>query len=91
MKPFVLAAVLALNMAGLLMMALDKHNARHGSRRIAERTLFICAILGGAPGVWLGMRTFRHKTRHAKFQIGIPFLLIINAFFYYALWRVCIR
>ena len=26
----------------------------------------------------MGMYTFRHKTKHRKFTIGVPILLVIN-------------
>ncbi|MBQ5742210.1 MAG: DUF1294 domain-containing protein [Bacteroidaceae bacterium] len=34
------------------------------------------AVLGGSIGALLGMRCFRHKTRHLKFTLGIPAILI---------------
>ena len=32
----------------------------------------------GAPGALVGMILFRHKTKHAKFVIGLPLLLLLN-------------
>lgn len=58
---------------------LDKQRARQRGRRIAERTLFILAALFGAAGVLGGMYAYRHKTRHLSFVIGMPLLLIVNA------------
>ena len=55
---------------------LDKRRARHGAWRISEKALFLPAILGGALGGILGMRTFRHKTRHWYFRFGFPLLLL---------------
>ena len=34
------------------------------------------AALGGSIGALMGMYTFRHKTLHKKFTIGIPAILI---------------
>ena len=35
--------------------------------------------LGGAPGGWLGMRAFHHKTRHWYFRYGFPLLAALDA------------
>ena len=42
------------------------------------RTMFIVAILGGSLGVYAGMEVFRHKTKHAKFTVGVPLILAIQ-------------
>lgn len=44
-------------------------------RRIPERTLFLLAAAGGSIGALLGMRVWRHKTRHNSFRYGIPAIL----------------
>lgn len=64
-----------INLLAFWLMAADKRRARRGAWRIPERVLFASALLGGSAGAWLGMRLFRHKTRHARFAVGIPLLL----------------
>ena len=32
----------------------------------------------GSFGALFGMYAFRHKTKHLKFKIGVPLLLIVN-------------
>ncbi len=66
------------NLAGLCAMGSDKRKAIDGKRRIPEKTLFLLALLGGSAGVWAGMYLFRHKTRHIRFVLGIPFLLFLQ-------------
>ncbi|MDR1158433.1 MAG: DUF1294 domain-containing protein [Oscillospiraceae bacterium] len=56
----------------------DKRRARRGGRRVSEKTLLTMTVLMGGPGALLGMYIFRHKTRHLKFQIGVPLLLVLN-------------
>ena len=56
------------------MMGIDKGKARRGRWRIPEKTLFVFALLGGAPGGTAGMFLFRHKTRHWYFRLGFPLL-----------------
>jgi len=58
------------------MMGADKRCARRGERRIPEARLFFVAVLGGAPGGWIGMRVFHHKTRHWYFAVGFPLIAI---------------
>lgn len=64
--------LLAVNAAGFLIMLADKRRAQKNSWRIPESTLFLTAILGGSFGCWIGMYTFRHKTKHLKFTLCIP-------------------
>lgn len=57
---------------------IDKYKARHGKWRIPESTLILLAVAGGSIGALAGMRVFRHKTKHWKFIIGIPLILILQ-------------
>ena len=75
MKYFLLYLLL-INAAAFLLMLVDKHKARKKRWRIPERTLIGSALLGGSVGALLGMYTFRHKTRHLKFTLGVPAILI---------------
>ncbi|MBV7318443.1 DUF1294 domain-containing protein [Bacillus halotolerans] len=68
-----------INLCGFWVMGADKRRAQRHKWRISENRLWLIAIVFGALGVWLGMQTFRHKTKHASFQYGVPFLLVIEA------------
>lgn len=70
--------VIVINLVGFFMMGIDKLKARKHRRRISERTLFIVSIIGGSVGVFAGMYTFRHKTRHNAFVIGIPVIVALQ-------------
>ena len=59
-------------------MGADKRRAKRRAWRVPERTLFWLAALGGGLGGVLGMLAFRHKTKHASFCIGMPFLMLLN-------------
>ena len=56
--------------------AADKTKARQHKWRIPERTLILLAILGGSPAALLAMKHYHHKTRHLKFKLGVPLILI---------------
>jgi uncharacterized membrane protein YsdA (DUF1294 family) len=66
---------------------LDKLKAGTKQWRISERTLILVAVLMGALGAFLGMQVFRHKTKHAKFVIGVPLCLILNIAVVFALFH----
>lgn len=72
--------LIAANLCGFAVMGLDKAKAKRGAWRIPEKTLFTVALLGGGIGVWLGMNTFRHKTKHWYFKYGIPAIVFIELF-----------
>lgn len=72
------AAYVIMNIAGLLIMWVDKKRAQKHEYRISERTLWLVALLGGAAGTTAGMQLFRHKTKHLSFKIGFPVLAIIE-------------
>ena len=73
---WLLAYVLLVNLVAFCLCGVDKRRAKKGRWRIAERTLLTAALLGGSPGLLLGMRAFHHKTRHKKFTVGVPLLLL---------------
>lgn len=75
MKYFLLYLLL-INAAAFLLMLVDKLKAKKNRWRIPERTLFGSALLGGSVGAILGMYTFRHKTKHLSFTLGMPAILI---------------
>jgi uncharacterized membrane protein YsdA (DUF1294 family) len=75
MKPLFIY-LLSINALGFLLMLIDKQKARKKKWRIPEATLMGVAALGGSIGSLIGMYTFRHKTLHKKFTIGIPAILI---------------
>ena len=66
--------LLLINLDALLLMRADKRRAQNGRRRIPEATLFLVAVLGGSPGIMLGMKLFRHKTLHRSFTVGMPLI-----------------
>lgn len=60
-------------------MALDKHRAIKGARRVPEKRLFLLALLGGGIGGFFGMYAFRHKTKHLSFILLFPTIALIQA------------
>ena len=73
---FLIIYFVIMNIVGFAIMGIDKRKAIKRTFRIPEATLFLFAIMGGSIGSILGMYTFRHKTRHWYFVIGMPAILI---------------
>ena len=83
-----LLAFLGINVLAFALFGIDKAKARAGQWRIPERVLLGTAILFGAPGAWIGMKVFHHKTRKPLFAWGVPFLCLLQAgILAYALYR----
>ena len=79
MTEIIAAAVFVLwNIITFAMYGADKGKARGGRWRISETALIACAFLMGGLGSFLGMRAFRHKTRHLKFKLLIPLAIAVN-------------
>ncbi|MGL4741585.1 MAG: DUF1294 domain-containing protein [Sarcina sp.] len=78
MKNLIIYYLLIINLVSFILMYVDKVKAIKHQWRIKESTLLGFAICGGCIGSFLGMQIFRHKTKHPKFYIGIPVIMIIE-------------
>lgn len=86
MLKFILFYLLTINCIGIGLTVIDKYNARHGKRRIRERTLLLTGAFGAAIGMLVTMLLIRHKTLHKRFMIGLPVMILLQvtlAFFLY--------
>ena len=70
--------LIGINILTFLIFGADKWKAKRDKWRIPEDTLIWLAIAGGSVGALLGMYLFRHKTKHKKFLIGIPVILLVQ-------------
>ena len=52
-----------------------KHNPKHRTR---ESTLLWLSVLGGSVAMYCTMQLIRHKTKHMKFMLGIPLIIIVQ-------------
>ena len=68
--------LIAINLVTFAVYGIDKRRARRGAWRVPEKTLFLLPLLGGSIGALLGMRVFRHKTKHWYFVWGVPAILL---------------
>lgn len=81
--------IIIINIFGFIIVWIDKYKASKKLWRIPERNFFLMAALGAAPGIYLGMLNFRHKTKHLSFMAGIPAIFIsqVVVLFLYLFWR----
>ena len=56
----------------------DKAMAKKGRRRIPEATLLLFSALGGSLAMYITMQLIRHKTKHIKFMLGIPIIMVFQ-------------
>lgn len=77
--------LLEINLVALILCTVDKVRAAAGKWRVPEGTLLLTAALGGSPALLLSMLLLRHKTRHKKFTLGVPAILLVQAALVYFL------
>ncbi|MDD8059824.1 MULTISPECIES: DUF1294 domain-containing protein [Shewanella] len=76
--PLLTAVFLALNVLTVTLYYLDKRAAINSARRITEKTLHVCALLGGWPAALLGQHHFRHKTQKTRFIRLLWCCIVLN-------------
>lgn len=79
--------LIGINVLTFLLYGIDKWKAQKSKWRIPEETLIWLAIVGGSIGALLGMYIFRHKTKHRKFTMGIPAIILAQAVIVYFLLK----
>jgi len=91
-NPYIIVAIYVAIMSFItaILYCVDKASAQKRGRRIAEKTLLLFSILGGAVGGMVAMQVARHKTKseHWYFTainllgIAIWIVAIVLAFIY---------
>lgn len=77
--PLYVTVVLLASLVSFGLYGWDKRQARHGGRRIPEKTLHLVALMGGWPGAWAGQQVFRHKTQKVSFRIVFCLIVAVHA------------
>ena len=71
--------LIVINIAAFGIMGIDKSKARRHANRISEKNILMSGMIGGGLGLLLGMSFFHHKTKHLKFKLGVPLIVIMNS------------
>ena len=61
----------------------DKRRSVKRKRRISENSLLLIAALGGSISMYITMIFIRHKTKHKKFMLLLPFIIILHTVLVY--------
>lgn len=85
MESIFLWYLVLINLLGYLLMYIDKRRAIKKLWRISEHNLLLVAVLGGSIGSLFGMYSFRHKTKHLKFKLGIPCIIVVQCILFMAI------
>ena len=75
---FLLIYLAIISVISCIITIYDKVCAIRGKWRVKEFTLLLLSLLGGSVFMYLTMLVIRHKTRKAKFMIGIPVIIILQ-------------
>lgn len=76
LKVLLICYLIVMNVLAFAFMGIDKKRAVSHKWRIKESTLFLLAAFGGSVGAIFGMLVFHHKTKHTRFSVGMPVILI---------------
>lgn len=80
--------IIAISILSIIITIYDKLCAIGRRWRVKESTLLILSALGGSIAMYLTMQIIRHKTRHIKFMLGIPVIIIVQLIIVFLVWRV---
>ena len=69
--------LLLINIVAFILYGVDKRRAVRNEYRIREGVLLWMARLGGGIGSWLGIKAFRHKTKHTRFRLVVLLWIVI--------------
>ena len=79
--------VAIISLISVIITVYDKHAAKkHPDRRVPEARLMLFSALGGSVCMYITMQLIRHKTKHIKFMLGIPLIMIAQAVALYAVY-----
>ncbi len=77
MKYFLYYLVI-ISAVSVILCVYDKIAAKHKWQRISENSLLFCGVLGGALAMYTTMRIIHHKTKHTKFMLGLPIIILVQ-------------
>lgn len=85
MEKEIILYLLLINILAFVLTVYDKlASKKFRKNRIRENILLLVGFLGGGLLMYITMRIINHKTRHKKFMLGLPLMVIFHLFIIYA-------
>ena len=82
------AYLIVISIISVIVCLYDKFAAKVAKRhRTREAFLLLLSALGGSVAMFLIMLIIRHKTKHVKFMLGIPVIMVLQAIAAFAIFR----
>ena len=75
---FLLVYIMLISLVSAIACIADKISAVKGGWRISEKTFLFIFFHGGSLMMYIVMRIIHHKTRHNKFLLGIPRIILLQ-------------
>jgi len=79
--------ILVISLVAVFITVSDKKKAIKGKRRISEKNLLLTAFFGGAATMYTTMLLIRHKTKHIKFMLLLPLMIILHFLLLYLILK----
>ena len=81
LEKIILAYLAVISLISIIVCIYDKVISKKNrvELRIPEKTLLILSAIGGSLAMFITMQMIHHKTKHAKFMIGIPIIMVLQA------------
>ena len=75
----VLIYIAVISLISVIVCIYDKIAAKKFTKhRTRESTLLLLSAIGGSVAMLVTMRCIRHKTKHVKFMLGIPLIILLQ-------------
>ena len=77
-----------ISIIAIILTVSDKRRAVKHKYRIRESVLLLFSALGGSVAMFITMLMINHKTRHVKFMLGIPLIIVAQIALFIVVWRL---
>ncbi len=79
-ESIVIAYFLIISLVSVIVCIYDKKISKKNKveLRVPEKNLLLLSAFGGGVAMYITMLLIRHKTKHKKFMIGIPLIIILQ-------------
>lgn len=88
---YLLIVYAAIAVFSIVITVYDKLAAGKRRRRIPENFLMLTAVCGGAIPMLITMKLIHHKTKHKKFMVGLPGIIVCETILILALGYLSVK